>query len=42
MELPGGVTINGQQIYDEAVEEVNQMEQEMQSRYEMPPMDFIG
>jgi hypothetical protein len=42
MQLPGGVTINGQQIYDEAVDEINKIEEEMQSKYEMPPLDFMG
>ena len=42
MQLPGGVTINGQQIFDEANEEIQRIEEEMQSRYEMPPMDFMG
>ena len=42
VQLPGGVTINGQQIYDEAVEEIKEIEEQMQSRYEMPPMDFMG
>ena len=42
MQLPGGVTINGQQIFDEANEEIQKIEEEMQSRYEMPPMDFMG
>ena len=42
MQLPGGVTINGQQIYNEAVEEIRQIEEDMRSGFEMPPMDFIG
>ena len=42
MQLPGGVTINGQQSFDEANEEINQIEEQMQARYEMPPMDFMG
>ena len=42
MQLPGGVTINGQQIFDEANEEIRQIEEEVQLKYEMPPMDFIG
>jgi len=42
LQLPGGVEINGQQIYDEANEEINQIEEQMQSRYEMPPLDFMG
>ena len=42
MQLPGGVEINGQQIFDEANEEITTIEEEMQLRYEMPPMDFMG
>ena len=42
MQLPGGVTINGQQIFEEANEEIQRIEEEMQSRYEMPPLDFMG
>jgi len=39
MELPGGVTLNGQQMYDEATEEIQRIEEEMQMKYEMP-IDF--
>jgi hypothetical protein len=39
MELPGGVTLNGQQMYDEATEEIQQIEEEMQLKYEYP-IDF--
>lgn len=39
MELPGGVTLNGQQMYDEATEEIRQIEEEMALKYEMP-IDF--
>lgn len=39
MELPGGVTLNGQQMYDEATEEIRDIEEEMQLKYEMP-IDF--
>ena len=42
LQLPGGVEINGQQIYDEANEEIKEIEEQMQSRYEMPPLDFMG
>jgi hypothetical protein len=42
MTLPGGVDINGQNIFDEAQQEIREMEEEMASRYEMPPMGFIG
>lgn len=40
VQLPGGVTLNGQVIYEEAIEEIKTIEQEMQSRFELP-VDFI-
>jgi hypothetical protein len=40
MTLPGGVTLNGQIIFDEALTELNELEREMQSRYELP-VDFM-
>jgi len=39
MELPGGVTLNGQQFFDEANEEIQQIEEEMQLKYTFP-IDF--
>ena len=42
MTLPGGVTLNGRQIFDDAKEEINQLEEQMQLKHEMPPLDFIG
>jgi hypothetical protein len=42
MQLPGGIEINGQAIYDEAVEEIQTIEEEMQLKYEFPPMMAIG
>lgn len=40
MQLPGGVIMNGQQIFDEALTEIQKIEEEMQSRYELP-VDFM-
>lgn len=40
VQLPGGVTLNGQVIYEEALEEITKIEDEMQSRFELP-VDFI-
>ena len=40
IQLPGGVTLNGQVIYDEAIQEITTIEQEMQARYELP-IDFM-
>ena len=42
MTLPGGVTLNGRQIYDDAVQDIEKLEETMQLRHEMPPLDFIG
>lgn len=40
MQLPGGVTLNGQKIFEEALAEISELEREMQSRYELP-VDFM-
>jgi hypothetical protein len=42
MQLPGGLTFNGQQIYDEATLERKELEQEMISSYSLPVTDMIG
>ena len=42
MQLPGGVVMNGTKIYQEAVDEIMKLEEEMQSRYELPPDFFVG
>lgn len=42
IQLPGGVQLNGQQIYDEADAEIQKLEQEMQDKYELPPEFSIG
>lgn len=42
MQLPGGVEFNGQQIYDEANEEIKEIEEKMALKYEFPPMPAIG
>ena len=40
VQLPGGVTINADQIYQDAIAEITQIEAEMQSRFELP-VDFF-
>ena len=42
MQLPGGLTFNGQKIYDEAVEERKNLESEMINTYSLPVADMIG
>jgi len=40
--LPGGVQLNGRQIYDDGVAEIEKLEQQLKDEYELPPMDLIG
>lgn len=42
MSLPGGVSFNGTNMASEAKAEVEKIEEEVQSRYELPPQGFIG
>jgi hypothetical protein len=42
MQLPGGITMNGQQIYEEAVTEINELEEKIRDTYEEPPTFIIG
>ena len=42
MQLPGGLTFNGQTIYDEATKERQELENEMISSYSLPVTDMIG
>ena len=42
VQLPGGVTINADQIYQDALTEITQIESEMQSRFELPVDFFTG
>lgn len=42
IQMPGGVTLNGDQIYLEAVNEIAAIEDEMQIRYELPPTFMTG
>ena len=41
-QLPGGITMNGEFIYNEGKEKVAKLEEEMISQYETPPLDMIG
>jgi len=40
--MPGGVSFNGQKIYDEATDEIQAMEAEMISTYSLPVTDMLG
>ncbi len=42
VKLPGGVELNGREIYDDAQRELDDLMQKMSMEYELPPYDFIG
>lgn len=42
IQLPGGVTLDGDKIHNQAVEELEALEEEMQDKYEEPPMPLMG
>ena len=42
VQLPGAITLNGQQIWNEAVEEVKELEELLRDTYEEPPQFEIG
>ena len=42
VKLPGGVELNGRQIYDDAIGEIEKIEERMANEYEIPALDMIG
>jgi|TARA_Y100000033_G_scaffold47498_1_gene53123 hypothetical protein len=42
VKLPGGVELNGRQIYDDAQKELDDIMEKMSNTYELPPLDMIG
>ena len=42
MQLPGGATLNGRQIYDDGNQEVEKLDEEMQMRYQLPDNFYVG
>ena len=42
VKLPGGVELNGREIYEDAEKELEDIKQRMSMDYELPPYDFIG
>ena len=40
--LLGGVTMNGETIYSQAIEEIIRLEEQIQLAFELPPMHMIG
>ena len=42
VKLPGGIELNGRQIYDDAQKELDAIREVMSNTYELPPLDMIG
>jgi hypothetical protein len=42
VQLPGGITLNGQVIYDEAVTELKELELEVLDKWQLPPAGLVG
>ena len=42
VKLPGGVELNGRQIFDDAERELDIIRERMSSTYELPPLDMIA
>ena len=42
VKLPGGIELNGREIYDDAERDIEALRSRMTSEYELPPYDFVG
>ena len=42
VKLPGGVELNGRQIYDDAEKDLEIIREMMSNTYELPPLDMVG
>jgi len=42
VKLPGGIELNGRQIYDDAEKDLEIIREQMSNTYELPPLDMIG
>jgi len=42
VKLPGGIELNGRQIYDDAEKDLELIREQMSNTYELPPLDMIG
>ena len=42
VKLPGGLELNGREIFDDAERDIENIKSKMASEYELPPYDFIG
>jgi len=42
VKLPGGTELNGRQIYDDGMKDLEIIREQMSNTYELPPLDMIG
>ena len=42
VKLPGGIELNGRQIYDDGQKDIDILMERMSSTYELPPLDMVG
>ena len=42
MQLPGGVSLNGRQIYEDATSDVEQLKERLRLEQELPPSFYVG
>ncbi len=42
VKLPGGIELNGRQIYDDGQRDIDYVMERMSSTYELPPLDMVG
>ena len=42
VQMPGGVTLNGEMIYNDAIEELKVLDEQLRTTWETPPLDMIG
>ena len=42
VKLPGGIELNGREMYDDAQLEIDKINEEMLRSYEIPPLDMIA
>ena len=42
VKLPGGIELNGRQMYDDGQKEIDEIREQMISTYEIPPLDMIA
>jgi hypothetical protein len=42
MTLPGGITLNGRAIYEDAIADIEKIETDFDTKYQMPPDFYMG